>query len=292
MKTTITTTTEQISPATAEQYLKTNIGHQRNVTMPHVLHLSQQMKNNQWQMNGEPIIFDRCGAMIDGQHRMHAVIKSGKTIPFLVVRGVETESFHSINRGKTRSTANIFAIAGHQNSTTLASACAGVLNYRRAIKTKESLAELQSKKGGSLNSYIRASTSDMLNEYEKNITEYESAVDAAQLVRTKGKTKMITSSVVSTVSAIAMIDAKHSPAEVLYFWESFATGQTNEGMGLSASDPIFVFRERCLSNLGSSSKLSQSSVMMLAIKAWNAYVTNKPVKILRINEGEPCPTVL
>lgn len=49
-------------------------------------------------------ISDR-GELLDGWHRLHAVVKSGASVSFLVARRVPSESFHNYDSGKARSLA-------------------------------------------------------------------------------------------------------------------------------------------------------------------------------------------
>jgi hypothetical protein len=79
------------------------------------------MKAGRWRRTGEPIIFDESGQLVDGQHRMWAVIESGCTIDMLVVRGVPMDAIHNIDTGKPRSTAQVMQILGGQNTTKLVS---------------------------------------------------------------------------------------------------------------------------------------------------------------------------
>jgi hypothetical protein len=275
------TTIERITPKMAEKYLATNIGHQRNVTMSHQLHLRQQMERGQWMMTGEPIIFDDQGRLIDGQHRLRALIAAGMTIEFVVTRGVSADSFVAINRGKSRSNANIFAIHGTKNHTALASCVAGVLNYRRAlavVKTKDG----KTITGGSLNSYIRPSSADLIAEYDNTPQKYDDAVHIAMGVK-----KICPMSIASTSAALAIIDAKHTTAEVLDFWE-----RLRKGAGLEEDDPILTLRNKLTSNGESKSKLSGSVLQMLVIKAWNAHIMGKPLSQLKAMQNEVVRPVL
>mgnify|MGYP003587230153 FL=1 len=129
----ITSCVERITPLKALEYLETNAGNQRNVSATHELHLRQQMKSGQWQMTGEPIIFDSEGRLVDGQHRLRALVAADVALDFMVVRGVESESFMVMNRGKTRTAGNIFAIHGVKSANAVAASVSGVLNYRRAM---------------------------------------------------------------------------------------------------------------------------------------------------------------
>jgi len=214
---------------------------------------------------------------------------------FTVTRGVPREAFKAMGRGKVRTGGNIFTIAGYSNGNDLAAVTSNVINYRRAMNVKDQwqLKDRRDDDGklkraafnpGSLNSYIRASTTDMINEYEKNMEEYELALHCLFIVR---PTKLLPPSVASTVAALALIESKHTEEEVKEFWKCFESGA-----GLTANDPIWVFRERCRKNQSEKSKFSQNMMVMLAIKAWNAYAQNKSISVLRIMDGEPCPTII
>lgn len=112
---------EQISPDDAQRYLgkaHTN----RRLRAKAVQNLAADMTNGAWIDNGESLIFDEEGRLMDGQHRLSAVIISGKTIKFLVVRGVSSDAMHTIDSGLSRSDADVLGLRGHLNSTILASA--------------------------------------------------------------------------------------------------------------------------------------------------------------------------
>jgi hypothetical protein len=289
MKAKPSTTIENITPEIAKRYLLTNADHQRKPTMTHQLHLRQQMERGQWMMTGEPIIFDSNGRLVDGQHRLRALIDAKANIEFVVIRGVSPDSFMAMNRGKPRSNGNILEIHGVTNARNIAACVSGVLNYRRALQANDG-------KGGSLNSYIRASSCEIVKEYDSHKEEYHQSVNVAMrtaklICQSDGdklpSRRLISCSVSSTVSALAMIDAKRSFDEVDYFWKSFQSGSK-----LDDGDPIFTFRNRMILNGFSKSKLSSSLITMMAIKAWNAYIGNKSMKILRVSESEPVIPVL
>ncbi len=62
-----------------------------------------------WKINGECVVFDTDGVLIDGQHRLHAIAQSGRTVPVLVVYGVEPEAFATFDQGKKRSGADVLS---------------------------------------------------------------------------------------------------------------------------------------------------------------------------------------
>ena len=281
--TNIVSAIEKITPTIAESYLATNAGNQRNVTNSHMWHLRQQMENGQWMMTGEPIVFDNEGRLIDGQHRLRAMIMAKVTLEFLVVRGVSPNSFVAMNRGKTRSNGNIFAIHQVPNYNAAASAVGGVLNYRRAraveIKDKGKVIGY----GGSLNSYVRASTTDLIQEYDAHPVEYGQAIAIAISCR-----KLAPQSTVATVAAISLIDAKHGIDEVLCFWDGFRTGAN-----LESDDPILYLKTKMIENANSKrGKMTGVMTIHLMIETWNRYVKGKSCKFIRLSMDSGCPELI
>lgn len=93
-----------------------NMATNRLVSQNLVERYARDMRNGKWRKTGEPIIFDEDGKLVDGQHRMWAVIESGCTIEMLVVRGVPLDAIHNIDTGKPRSTAQVMQILGGSNT--------------------------------------------------------------------------------------------------------------------------------------------------------------------------------
>lgn len=278
----IKTTIEVVTPLLAKQYLGNNHQNQRNITNSHVLHLAQQMKAGQWMMTGEALIFDGMGNLLDGQHRLTAVVMAGISVSFMVIRGISSEAFKAMGRGKIRSNGNVFAIHGVPNFNIAASATAGVLNYRRAMNVPIKKDGKIIGMGGSLNSYLRASSTDMVEEYDKHPEQYQAAIKMANQCK-----NLVGPASVSIVAALALIDAKHDFEEVAAFWDSFRTGAN-----LSEGDPILTLRNRIADNMKSKSKLSGNMITVLMIKAWNAYAQEKPLRLLRAYDGEACPQIV
>lgn len=93
---------EKITPEMARQYLEHNTANYRTLSARTVHTYAEDMRNGNWAVNGEPVVFDKTGTLKDGQHRLNAIIESGKTIPMLVVRGIDTKvDTYDCGRGRT-----------------------------------------------------------------------------------------------------------------------------------------------------------------------------------------------
>lgn len=82
---------ESISPAKAVEYLRHNKDNYRKLTRSVYKRYADDMKNGRWQLNGEPIVFAEDGTLKDGQHRLAAIVESGKTIQMAVIRNVKDD---------------------------------------------------------------------------------------------------------------------------------------------------------------------------------------------------------
>ena len=83
------TATVKVTPAMALNWLNTCNTKNRRVNKKHVQNLANEMKSGRWTVNGETIAFDEDMVLIDGQHRLHAIIQSGVSIETIVVYGIE-----------------------------------------------------------------------------------------------------------------------------------------------------------------------------------------------------------
>lgn len=119
----ISSKVERISPEVAEKMLEGSKDiKNRSVNDGHVGWLASQMKAGKWTLNGEAIILDDEDQIIDGQHRLWAVIEAGVVIESLVVRGADRKGFATIDTGAARTLANVLGIVGEKYANTVASA--------------------------------------------------------------------------------------------------------------------------------------------------------------------------
>lgn len=112
-----------VGPEMAEQMLATS-GFNRPVMASRVVTLANEMRLGKWQLNGETVVFAESGKLLDGQHRLHAIIESGCTVQLAIVRGAPESAFETIDTGRSRSGSDILAMNGVQNSAVCSSTAA------------------------------------------------------------------------------------------------------------------------------------------------------------------------
>jgi len=112
---------ETITPTVAKAYLEKN-SNNRNINKSHVAFLAKELLDGNYQMNGQSIVIGKSGRLLDGQHRLTAVIRAGVPISAVVVHGVDEESFVTMDTGKPRGGADALTIAGAKFTNHMASA--------------------------------------------------------------------------------------------------------------------------------------------------------------------------
>ena len=77
---------EKITPAIAKSMLTKNTCNFRRPDQARVTRYSDEQSRGKWKLTGDAIVFANTGELLNGQHRLLAVIKSGVTCEFVVLR--------------------------------------------------------------------------------------------------------------------------------------------------------------------------------------------------------------
>lgn len=108
----ISATLECITPQIAKAYLST-MQVNRRLNPDRVALYAKDIKEMRWdQTTGESIKFNHRGELIDGQHRLSAIVESNTPIFILVIRGCSDKSQSVIDSGQARSNAQSLQLTG------------------------------------------------------------------------------------------------------------------------------------------------------------------------------------
>jgi len=98
-----------VGPELAQTWLDT-MGPNRGLNEANVARLAMDMSKGNWHDSGDPVRFDRKGRLRDGQHRMQALVRTGKTYAFYVVHNVDDKALQIVDTGKQRSFGDALAM--------------------------------------------------------------------------------------------------------------------------------------------------------------------------------------
>lgn len=269
----IKTSVRKITPAMAVKWLE-NTSFQRPVKQSHVDWLAQQMTEGAWRLNGESIVLTG-DAVLDGQHRLWACIEANLPFDSLVVEGVESDAFSTIDTGRVRNTSDITAIVIGDKSIPVATL--------KAASTAAGLV-LAFDTGGRFNSATyRETTNTKIADF---VNRHKVIVDVAAKVRS-----LYTRNVGATAShlvAVTFLVCRGFPEVIESFMEPVMSGA-----GLVRDSAAFAFRGKCIADPTPPDFRTQFNRLAVLIKAWNAHVQGEPVRHLRYHAGvEAFPTLI
>ncbi|AKI27433.1 hypothetical protein [Moraxella phage Mcat9] len=74
---------------------------------------AKDMLDGKWELTNQGVGFYEDGTLADGQHRLQAVIKSGKAVQMLVTTGMQKSSLLAIDSHRARSASDVLTLGGN-----------------------------------------------------------------------------------------------------------------------------------------------------------------------------------
>lgn len=256
----VQTSIQTITPDEAEVMLKKNTRN-RPICPATVKELSREMIEGKWKLNGDTLCFSG-DALIDGQHRLLACIKSGVPFTTLVVDGVEADVFATKDSGKRRSAADTLSVQGETNAAAISAALVIVDKY---LTTR-------------MMSSVVYTNGDILGILEKHPD-----IRASVPICTRHKRAILRPSISIALHYMFSILDKAAADK----WIE----RIHKGAGLEEGSPTYLLRERLVANTMSNAKLPKHIIIALCVKAWNAERSGTKIKQLKYIDGEPFPII-
>lgn len=240
-----------VTPAMAENWLISNIGN-RPLDMDRVNGFLDQMRKGEWMLSTDSIGFDTNGKLVNGQHRLNAVVRYGKPVQFLVSTGIQPEAFTVIDTGKNRTPGDILGIGGFSSPAHKAGICRFVMAYKKGkvITIKASVRE-----SGITNQEI-------LHYAETHTEKLEEAYEVSTRVRKKFRVGLAP----REVGGLYWLFAEFSKGDALKFFELYASGEN-----MSSRHPVLTLRNKFIQESTSQRKYGMRDRLAWAILAWNKF---------------------
>lgn len=256
MSKSVTAKIETITPEMAKSLLSKN-GNNRNMSERSLNHYVRQINDGAWTQNGDSIRIAKDGTLLDGQHRLSAIIKTGKSLPFIVVRGLSKSVMPTIDTGRSRTVAdhlklqNKFAVSSH---VCLSAAVSLIFKFKRGkfADTKERITPAEAIAWIDVNPGILKSM-EMTN---KTVL-----------------TRLLTPSI---LVATHFLFTKINKFKAEEFFEKLATGEN-----LGATSPILKLRTQLFSMRSNSKRtgaLHQKTFVYYIVAAFTAFLENRRVE--------------
>lgn len=262
----------KISPKRAVEMLEVNTSN-RPLSRPVVRAFAEAMQRGDWLVTHQGIAFDTSGMLVDGQHRLAAVIEADVPVEMTVFTEVDPGTFDVLDTGKRRNAADVLAIEGEKSATVLAAMVRTVWLYENRPD-----AGWSGGKAAVTNHQIVAT----LAAYPK-IRDFVAVGE-----RVSAETGMIK----SAAGAASFLVENANPGSDLSQWYAGII----DGAGLDKTDPRLLFRKVMFSMARKQAgqvlrRRDTREHVALYLKAFNAWAGQEPISKLRFSPREPIPAI-
>jgi len=107
--------TVYITPELAQKWLKLTNNFNRPIKQEVVDMYVRQIKSGLWRRTHQGVAFDANGILIDGQHRLMAIVNTNVTVPLLVFIDEPEENYEFIDCGRNRSNLDTMRMSERNN---------------------------------------------------------------------------------------------------------------------------------------------------------------------------------
>ena len=101
-----------ITPSMAQRWLEGANTANRRLSMAYAERLAGEIRADRWMLTHEGIAFSPHGVLLDGQHRLQAIVLADKPVTMVVWFNISPKALLAINSGKARSIADTLMLAG------------------------------------------------------------------------------------------------------------------------------------------------------------------------------------
>ena len=258
-----------VTPKYAEELLKMN-SNNRSVRQSKVDSLAESMKKGEWELSNDAITISEGNVLLNGQHRLLAVIKSGVPCNFIIYTGAPDSSFDIMDTPALRKISDVIQRKGGTNT----------VRAQTVISYMSRLMDDYKNKWETIYRFDRNSTWTR----KESITYYDNNSEAiAKWLNYSCQTieRNIALVPITSLAAFGLFletILKHPEEKILeFFRQLIIDGKTN-------NTTILYARRKLLRHKTKVELLPRGDDARLVFRAWNDFVLGKQVQIIKTNE--------
>lgn len=258
-----------VTPEMAKSFLEMNTRN-RPVNQSQLLLFVEQLTRGEMQLTHQGIAISETGVLLDGQHRLMAIAKTGISAQLLVSTGLPDSVFTVLDSGAKRKARDVLAMDGAKNSSSTASGIRLYLMYTQAPNAVWT---------GHLPLRLGSMTA-IHDEFKRDRASWTLA---SSLASSYSATGIIAPGPMSCLVYVALRHCHYSSS----FVEDFLM-RLKIGNDLSLGNPLLAYRTK---RFGEGAWSLQQRLADY-IKLFNAYSSGLQLKIFKSQAFPPMPKVL
>jgi len=234
--------TVAVTPEMAHEFLGNNPSN-RSINRNRVSTMANDMKNGRWVVSPQPLIFTKEGELMDGQHRLRAVIAADVTVDFSICYDADKSAMPIIDHIAPRTTADLLTIEGYLSAAIVAAISRKIVAYQNGSK---SIVSSDQRGGTSAGQGTSASKQEVAIFARSNYPALLDVARKASIICDKSKITLLSGSEVGF--CLWVLKPEHKAEEFLM--------KTIGGIGLVEGSP-----EHRLRGLIERARIAKKSVM-------------------------------
>lgn len=253
----------EITPAMAAEWMARN--HHNRALRERVAQVyAADIEAGDWQWTGETIKFAADGTLLDGQHRLRAIVIADRPVKMLVVHGLDMEAQRDVDRGVPRKFPDVLKLRNEENVVTLAAVVRRVHNWQ--LGHRRSFANIGD-----------TTVAQLLRTLDQHPELREVAIEANRIASHSDLPASVVGVCLWAFDELDTGDSRH-------FFDRLV-----DGTGHTKGDPIYELRRTLAGTKEVRGERSQTYLAAITIKAWNAYRQGRTVGMYRWKPGGARP---
>lgn len=251
--------TEVVNPEKAKAYLEKNLKN-RNLRQNIVNNYAAQMKKGIWlEDNGDTIRISKSGVLLDGQHRLSAIVKAGVSLKVTIAYDIADNAFEFIDIGTARHAGDVLSVSGVKRPNVIASIIKDYNGLKHGVSSGQKT--------------IRLSNHEVLEIYKSDPSKFDFVSQKAMHLYSVCNGMVAP----SDIGSYYLLFKDYAPTRVDDFFEKLCTGAD-----LSKNSPVMMLRNKLIEVKGRKDKTMTDMLRhVYFVKTWNAFIQNLEPKFLR-----------
>lgn len=261
---------ELITPSRAKELLEANINNRR-VKDPVVSRYAQDILAGRWKQDtGEVIKISKSGIILDGQHRLYAIVKANIPIFLHIAYGIDDSVSDVLDTGSIRNASDVFKLNGIVNDGSIPS----IIQFYNKVKTEHF---------GNVQKNITLTNAQILQKYYENEVMWQDVFRRSQCWYNAFAKILPISVIGGFYCRFREIDTE--------FAEQFMNELCN-GINVT-NDTIRLLKNKLMQDKISNKKITSTVKTIFIIKTWNCFIQGTELKRLSFDyENESYPKIL
>lgn len=258
---------ELVTPEKARLMLQARYAGQRKLSDSDVRRWARDMAAGNWTLSPDGVAFDTVGQLVNGQHRLHAIIRSNTNQILLIVRGLPTRSYDAMDTGKKRTFGDLLRSRQYKYANEIAAMVRLIHQYAAS---------------GDPNARLNASLPVLSAFLDRHLDINDDLANSAQRVYYRTKFSV-------AYTGTLMYLFRHVSRDYAdEFFEILTNGGGRPGQPAMVLRNVLTQR----SQTAKERRMSEEYVSAQIVRAWNAHMRHETPRLLAWRPAtEPFPSI-